>query len=267
MKTYLITGATSGIGEACARRCLEQGNQVVAICRDLAKAQAKFGDEISAGTFVPLEYDLSNCDKLYQFCLTQLQPFKIDRFIHCAGIPKRQKITSVTYEETVEIFEIHVFSLMEIVKAILHQRTSDQELSILALSSSASSLRLVQNGIYGMAKNGVDYYVQILNKQINAIPRRLSPDSDDLAKAELIIDPEQREKALAIAQAKSGLLVRINALAPSLIFTPLVRYDLLLSVGKNPPLIPIDIVINEIFLIIENKYMSGQIIVLNNNLL
>lgn len=265
MKTYLITGATSGIGEACARRCLDQGDQVVAICRDLAKAQAKFGDEISAGRFVPLEYDLSHCDKLYQFCLEQLKPFKIDRFIHCAGIAKMQRITSVKYDEVVEVFEIHVFSLMEIVKAILRQRTSDQELSILALSSAASSMRLMHNGIYGMAKNGIDFYVQILNKQINAIPRRLSPDADDLAKAELIDDSKQREKNLAIAKAKSGLQIRINALSPSLIFTPMVRYDLLLSVGERPSLIPLNVVINEIFSIIENKYMSGQIIVINNN--
>ena len=39
MKTILITGATSGIGEACARHCLAQGDRVVAICRNLDKAR------------------------------------------------------------------------------------------------------------------------------------------------------------------------------------------------------------------------------------
>ena len=38
MKTFLITGATSGIGEACARHCLAQGDQVVALCRNGDKA-------------------------------------------------------------------------------------------------------------------------------------------------------------------------------------------------------------------------------------
>lgn len=265
MKTYLITGATSGIGEACAHRCLAQGDQVVAICRNLAKAQAKFGDEITAGTFVPLEYDLSHCDNLYQFCSEQLKPFKVDRFIHCAGIPFVQKITRVKYEDAVKVFETHVFSLMEIVKAILYQRESGQELSILALSSTASNMRLVHNGIYGMAKNGIDYYVQILNKQINSVPRRLSPDLDDLAQAEQISDPEQREKALIIANAKPGLLIRINAIAPSLVFTPMVQYDTYINVGKKPALIPLEVMVNEIFSIIENKYMSGQIVVMNNN--
>ena len=57
MKTILITGATSGIGEACARHCLAQGDRVVAICRNLDKARGKFGAEIEAGRFVPLHYD------------------------------------------------------------------------------------------------------------------------------------------------------------------------------------------------------------------
>lgn len=265
MKTFLITGATSGIGEACARRCLEQGDQVVAICRDLAKAHLKFDADIVSGKFVPLEYDLSCSDELYKFCASNLKQFKIDRFIHCAGFSLMHNVTSVKYKEMIKHYEVGVFSLMEIVKSLLRSRKKEQELSILALSSVASTFRLVSNGAYGMTKNSIEFYVQVLNKQINAEQRRLPPDADDLAKADLITDIEQREKALIIAKAKAGLLIRINALAPSLILTPMINYDALICQGIIPPLIPLEVVLNEIFLIIENKYMSGQTIVLNND--
>lgn len=267
MKTYLITGATSGIGEACALRCLEQGHKVVAICRNLGKAKVKFGPDISLGNFVPLEYDFMCNDQLYQFCLSELKNYKIDRLIHCAGVTGLQKITSVSHNTLRDFYEINVFSLTEIVRSLLRLRPVDQELSMIALSSVSSHAYLVQNGAYGMTKDSVEYYIKILNKQINAKPAKRLPVSDEILDSVRNLYGQEKisEQQLRFAKAHAGLMIRINAIAPALIVTPMTTCDFCLNQGMPLSVIPMSVVVDSIFWLIENQYISGQTLVLNNN--
>ena len=264
MKTVLITGATSGIGEACARHCLAQGDRVVAICRNLDKARDKFGAEIEAGRFVPLHYDLSCNDQLYKFCLAELKSYSIDRFIHCAGITLMQKVTSTGHDAMLKMFETHVFALTEIVRALLRLRQPEQELSMVALSSIASQGLICNVGAYSMAKASIDYYVHLINKQLNTPARKHLPlTAEQLVAIEALEDEEQKELARAKAQAQTGLMVRINSLAPNLIDTPMVNYSFFQSQGLNVHLIPLAVVVQELFNLLENKYVSGKNIVLD----
>ena len=47
MSTYLITGATSGIGQAFAQALLTQGHELVIICRNMDKAHACLGPALA----------------------------------------------------------------------------------------------------------------------------------------------------------------------------------------------------------------------------
>ena len=265
MKTVLITGATSGIGEACAHHCLAQGDRVVAICRNLDKVRDKFGAEIEAERFVPLHYDLSCNDQLYKFCLAELKPYSIDRFIHCAGITLMQKVTSTGHDAMLKMFETHVFSLTEIVRALLRLRKPEQELSMVALSSTSAQLLYLPTGAYSMAKDSIDYYVRLVNKQLNTPSFKYLPLTEEqLAEVEALDDEQQRSLARAKAQAQAGIMVRINSIAMSLIDTPMVNYSFLQSQGVNAPLIPMEVVVQEIFKLLENKYVSGKSVIMDN---
>ena len=267
MKTVLITGATSGIGEACARQCLAQDDRVVAICRNLDKARDKFGAEIEAGRVVPLHYDLSCNDQLYKFCLAELKPYSIDRFIHCAGFLLLQKVTSTGHEAMLNMFETHVFSLTEIVRALLRLRKPEQELSMVALSSMSSPGLYCTAGAYSMAKASIDYYVRLINKQLNTPSRKYLPLTEDqLAALETLEDEEQKELAREKAQAQAGLIVRINSLAPGMIDTRMTCFSFFQSQGLMPPLIPMTVVVQEIFKLLENKYVSGKSVILDNGI-
>ena len=268
MKTVLITGATSGIGEACARQCLAQGDRVVAICRNLDKARDKFGAEIEAGRVVPLHYDLSCNDQLYKFCMDELKPYSIDRFIHSAGISLRQKVTSTGHDVMLKMFETHVFALTEIVRALLRLRKPEQELSMVALSSISAPGLYCITGAYSMAKASIDYYVRLVNKQLNTPSRKYLPLSEgQLTAVEALDGEEQKEQARAKAQAQAGLMVRINTLAPNLIDTPMADYSFMQSQGLSAPLIPMTVVVQEIFKLLENKYVSGKSVILDNGVI
>lgn len=268
MKTVLITGATSGIGEACARHCLAQGDRVVAICRNLDKARDKFGGEIEAGRVVPLCYDLSYNDQLYKFCFDELKAYSIDRFIHCAGITLMQKVTSTGHDAMLKMFETHVFALTEIVRALLRLRKPEQELSMVALSSTSAQLLYLPTGAYSMAKNSIDYYVRLVNKQINTQTRKYLPLTDEqLMAIESLEDEEQKEQVRVRAQAQAGLMVRINSLAPCMVDTPMADFSFLQSQGLNMiPFLPMSVVVQEIFTLLENKYVSGKSVILDNGI-
>ena len=266
MKTYLITGATAGIGEACARRCLEQGDRVIVMCRSLAKAQAKFGPELESGRVVALEYDFSDNSQLFDFCRRELKDYTIERVIHCAGFTQVEKFTRADHELILKLYETHVFSLMEIVRALLRLRKSEQELSVVALSSVAAQALSTPTGAYSMAKASLDYYVRMLNKVINVAPqKRLPPPSDKLAQVEAITDPKERQHALNQLQMQSGLLLRINSYNPSSIKTDIFDYDFAESQGRTLPVIPMSVVVDGVLSLLENPYISGQCVVINND--
>lgn len=266
MKSVLITGATSGIGEACARHCLAHGDQVVAICRNLDKAHDKFATEIKAGLVVPLLYDLSYNDQLYKFCMDELKPYPIDRFIHCAGFTLMQKITSSGHDAMLKMFETHVFSLTEIVRALLRLRKPEQELSMVALSSTSAQLLYLPTGAYSMAKESIDYYVRLVNRQLNTPARKNLPlTAEQLDAVEVLEDEEQKMQARVKAQSQTGLMIRINSFAPCLVDTPMSDFAFLQSQGLNMfPLLPMAVVVQEIFKLLENKYVSGKNVVVDN---
>lgn len=265
MKTILITGATSGIGEACTRHYVAQGDRVVALCRNLEKAQDLFATEIKAGLVVPLQYDLSWNDQLYKFCMDELKAYPIDRFIHCAGFVLMQRVTSTPHDVMLKMFETHLFSLTEIVRALLRLRKPEQELSMVAMSSVAAPSLLCNEGAYSMAKASIDYYVRLVNKQLNTPSFKYLPLTEEqLAEVEALDDEQQRSLARAKAQAQAGIMVRINSIAMSLIDTPMVNYSFLQSQGVNAPLIPMEVVVQEILKLLENKYVSGKSVIMDN---
>lgn len=267
MKTILITGATSGIGEACTRHYVAQGDRVVALCRNLEKAQDLFATEIKAGLVVPLQYDLSWNDQLYKFCMDELKAYPIDRFIHCAGFVLLQRVTSTPHDVMLKMFETHVFSLTEIVRALLRLRKPEQELSIVALSSMSAPGVYCTAGAYSMAKASIDYYVRLINKQLNTLGRKYLPLTEEqLAAVEAMEDEEQKELTREKAQAQAGLMVRINSLAPGMIDTRMTCFSFFQSQGLMPPLIPMAVVVQEIFNLLENKYMSGKSVILDNGI-
>lgn len=89
MKTVLITGATSGIGEACARKFAQNGYELIACGRNNAKlADLKKELEEQCGITVhTLCFDICNEQDVHDFmdvCLDQYPP--IDILVNNAGL-------------------------------------------------------------------------------------------------------------------------------------------------------------------------------------
>jgi 3-oxoacyl-[acyl-carrier protein] reductase len=83
--TAIITGAASGIGLACVRRCVAQGARIVAVDRDAGALDAAFGDLRKDVT--SLAVDVSNRSECLNAVTASVERLgHVDALLHFAGI-------------------------------------------------------------------------------------------------------------------------------------------------------------------------------------
>ncbi|XP_026764395.2 retinol dehydrogenase 14-like [Galleria mellonella] len=107
-KTFLITGANSGIGLETARALVTRKARVIFACRDIAKAKAAVAEirkkQPTGGELIPMHLDLESLDSIEKFVEVVKAGFhKIDVLINNAGVyvPLNQDL------KTKDGFEIH----------------------------------------------------------------------------------------------------------------------------------------------------------------
>ncbi|XP_059060327.1 retinol dehydrogenase 14-like [Achroia grisella] len=107
-KTFLITGASSGIGMETAKALVYRKARVILACRDMDKAKEIVADirkkQPRGGELIPIHLDLSSLDSIEKFVEVIKAGFnKIDVLINNAGVyaPLKQDL------KTKDGFEIH----------------------------------------------------------------------------------------------------------------------------------------------------------------
>ncbi|VVD06132.1 retinol dehydrogenase 14-like [Leptidea sinapis] len=107
-KTFLITGANSGIGLETARALVRRKARVIFACRDLAKAKqvvATIRKEENCGELIPMQLDLASLESIEKFVDVVKAGFnRIDVLINNAGVV----IPLDKDEKTKDGFEIHM---------------------------------------------------------------------------------------------------------------------------------------------------------------
>lgn len=134
-KTYLVTGATSGIGLAVSESLLSQGYIVFAVGRDESKiADLKFKYESLLFEFISL--DLSKLDEIESsFEIIVRRNLKLDGLIHCAGMEETIPLTLYNPSKIKNIFNLNVFSAIELLRLFSKKKYSNDSSSVIFFSS------------------------------------------------------------------------------------------------------------------------------------
>ncbi|OWR44101.1 putative restnol dehydrogenase [Danaus plexippus plexippus] len=107
-KTFLITGATSGIGLETARALVKRKARVIFACRDIDKAKkvvAEIRTECDGGELIPMQLDLASFTSIEKFVdVVKAGFYKIDVLINNAGVAIPLQLD----QKTKEGFEIHL---------------------------------------------------------------------------------------------------------------------------------------------------------------
>ena len=122
MLTVWITGASSGIGEACAYRYAADGAALVLTSSSSARLEpvAEKCRELGSPKVIVLPYDFSNPDGIEELACTAWAALGGLDVVYCnAGISQRTNIEDTSMEMVRKIMEINYFAPVAIAKAVL----------------------------------------------------------------------------------------------------------------------------------------------------
>ena len=120
-KTYLVTGASSGIGLALLRRLAEEGGRVVAVARNEEKLNAAVREY--AGTVTPLTCDLSQEAQVKALAeRIRESGVVLDGAAHCAGIHRLRPLKLLGADELFSMYGSHVVSAVLLCRYLVASR-------------------------------------------------------------------------------------------------------------------------------------------------
>ena len=152
-KTWLITGASSGLGAAIAEAALQAGHRVIATARNPKKA-AEDNPEISklGGTWIELDVTDPNAAKKVSETINQAGGGVIDVVVNNAGYSLLGSIEDMSEEEIQTQFSTNVFGPVRVLKGALPFMRARKSGTIVNISSSAGLDGLPTCAMYAGSK-------------------------------------------------------------------------------------------------------------------
>ena len=183
-KTILVTGASSGIGQACAIEASKLGAGVIACGRNRERLQATMS-LLEGEHHIAFEGDL-----LEQSVIERLvkEVPQLDGVVFSAGKGLTMPFEFCRRELFDDVYNLNFFSPMELLRQLAKKRKTSQGCSVVMIISIAGTGRhTIGNSVYGSAKAALQAMV--------------------------------RYTALELAPRK----IRVNGVCPGMVHTPLIH--------------------------------------------
>lgn len=137
-KIALITGASGGIGEACARLLAQQGYTVLLHAnRGLEAAQRTAAELCAQGCDAhAVQADLASSAEVGRMCEEILRLYhRVDALVLCAGVSHTGLLQDMTDEEWREVMDVNVSGAFYLCRALTPGMVSRGEGAVVTISS------------------------------------------------------------------------------------------------------------------------------------
>lgn len=164
-KSVLVTGATSGIGEATAIELARRGHQVFATARRTERLAALADNHPHV---IPISMDVTDGDSVTAAVnqITQLQPTGVDVLINNAGLMLAGPVETTSDEEARRQFDTNVFGLLNVTRAILPGMRGRGAGRIINISSILGRTTVPASGLYSASKHAVEALSDALRAEL-----------------------------------------------------------------------------------------------------
>ena len=159
-QTVLVTGASSGIGEATVRRLVEAGANSVLFARraDRLRAVAQQVDPTGKHTLV-VAGDLTSADDRQQLVNQTVARFgRIDGLVNNAGFGQRGPLERVTLDAIRRNFETNVFSLLGLTQLVVPLMRGQGYGRIVNVGSVAGRIARPMSSVYDATKHALEAF-------------------------------------------------------------------------------------------------------------
>ena len=162
--TYLVTGASRGLGAEFVRQLRHAGRPVIAAVRDPGSAR----DAAQTGATV-VQLDVTRPDTFDAFARSLTTP--VDVLVNNAGVAARDGSLKATTAETMdEVFRTNVFGLTLLTKALLPVLGRGRRKTIVNVSSTLGSLARTPGGFsyaYCSSKAALNMMTVLMHRELS----------------------------------------------------------------------------------------------------
>ena len=163
MKTILITGGSSGIGEATAEYLDKSGYRTILIGRNEERLKALV-TRLTNSDYITYDLcDIYGIDEIYN--QLQEKDIVLDGLVHCAGISPLMKVEDNDAQVMEEAFKINCLSFIELMKFFQCEGAYNKGASVVAVSSVAASCASYRQTVYGATKAALEQAVRCMSKE------------------------------------------------------------------------------------------------------
>jgi NAD(P)-dependent dehydrogenase (short-subunit alcohol dehydrogenase family) len=171
VKTWLITGASSGLGYALAEYVLQQGDRVALGARSQAAMNALAARYPDRALAIPL--DVTNAEQRADAVQQTEQRFgAIDVLVNNAGIDYIGAIEEQEERDYRAIFEVNFFSAVSLLRLVLPGMRARKRGTIVNVSSMDGIASLPVNGFYSSSKFALEGLTESLWQEIEPLGLR-----------------------------------------------------------------------------------------------
>ncbi|KAK3090927.1 hypothetical protein FSP39_015788 [Pinctada imbricata] len=168
-KVVLITGASSGLGEACARAFHRAGCKVILCGRDHTQLQrVQTSLDTSGDTAQILLIDLNDIGKINSKIQDAIQIYgKVDIVINNAGVSYRGQVKDTSLETDQKIMLVNYFGQIALTKALLPHMLQRGSGCIVGISSIQGKISIPYRSAYAASKHAFQAFYDSLRAELS----------------------------------------------------------------------------------------------------
>lgn len=160
-KTVLVTGASSGIGQACAEHLGRRGYRVYGTSRCAPEGVT------AAHSFQMICMDVGDDASVARGVrLIVEREGRLDAVVNNAGLSLVGPIEDATIDEVKRLFETNFFGVWRVCKAVLPIMREQQSGCIVNISSMAGRAGMPYHGLYSASKHAVEGLTEALRVEV-----------------------------------------------------------------------------------------------------
>jgi NAD(P)-dependent dehydrogenase (short-subunit alcohol dehydrogenase family) len=165
VQTWLITGASRGLGLEVARLALARGDAVVAAARDPRHVEQAF--DATPERLLVVQLDVTNHGHAVEAVARATERFEhIDVLVNNAGRGLIGAVEEASDEEIRAVFDINVFGLLSVTRAVLPNMRSNGSGRIVNISSVGGFAARAGGGIYAGTKFAVEAVSEAMRAEL-----------------------------------------------------------------------------------------------------
>lgn len=199
MKVALITGASKGIGKACAIRLAKDGYTVVInySSSDAAARQTLEQIEADGGQGMTYKADVSKLAEVKQMVRDVFKAYgRIDVLVNNAGIVRDEYLLMINPETLDKCIDLNVKGYFYAAQQVALKMFKQKSGVIVNMSSVSSKFALAGQSVYSATKGAVNSLTQTLAKELGGYGIRVNAVAPGFIATEMIdAIPEEKRAA------------------------------------------------------------------------